>query len=346
MNPETRDPATLTFLSQKTFARFDGSEGSSSLSGHCLSLLSEQRKSWQGLRDAYEALKTVKTKSIFLSGFSVLLYYNPGRILSTTAAVGKEEIKDRPCFLCHHNLPEEQKWILYRNEYRILCNPRPVLKSHFTVTHIEHRPQAISENFSALLTLMADLGRGWITLYNGPRCGASAPDHLHFQALPTGCLPVEREIYDGKRLLLATRIEDVSIYTANDLGRELIVLKGSNHMSLTHVFSKVITVLKEAFRTEDEPMMNIAGFSSKGSSLVAIFPRRKHRPDVFYREGDERIIVSPGVVEMAGILVTPVEMDFERLNAETVEAIYREVSIDSHMFTNIIKNVKKVGRNH
>jgi len=346
VNRGSLDPLAPAFLSQKTFARFDGSERSSNLSGHCLSLLSEQRKSWQELKNTYESLKTVRTKSLSLSGFSVLLYYNPGRILSATAAVRREEVKDRPCFLCRHNLPHEQKWILYRNEYRILCNPRPVLERHFTITHIEHRPQAISENFDTLLNIMADLGHGWITLYNGPRCGASAPDHLHFQTLPTGYMPIEYEIYEKGRLVLVTRIDDVSIFMANDLGREILLLKGDNQASLTHAFSTVLATFKRTICSYDEPMMNIAGFYDAGSWHIALFPRQKHRPDVFYREGDERIIVSPGVVEMAGILVTPMEADFERLNATTVEAIYREVSIDSHTFANIINNVKEVGRNH
>ena len=340
MTPGPLEPSNPAPLSQKTIARFDGCESSSDLSEHCITLLSEQRESWQALKDAYEALRTVKTRSVLLNGFSILLYYNPGRILSATAAVKKEEIKERPCFLCERNLPPEQKWILYRSEYRILCNPRPVLQSHLTITHVEHRPQAISESFDTFLNLMTDLGQGWITLYNGPRCGASAPDHLHFQVLPRGHTPIEHEIYEKERLLLAARIEDVSIYTANDLGREMVVLKGDNHISLTQVFSKVITALKKAFYTDDEPMMNIAGFYNKGSWLVAIFPRQKHRPDVFYREGAERIIVSPGVVEMAGVLVTPMEKDFERLDAATVEAIYREVSIDSNIFTSAIQNIK------
>ncbi len=340
MTPGPLDPLTPASLSQKTIARFDGCESSSGLSEHCITLLSEQRESWQALKDAYEALRTVKTRSVFLNGFSILLYYNPGRILSATAAVKKEEIKERPCFLCERNLPPEQKWILYRSEYRILCNPRPVLQSHLTITHVEHRPQAISESFDTFLNLMTDLGQGWITLYNGPRCGASAPDHLHFQALPRGHMPVEHEIYEEERLLLATRIEDVSIYTANDLGREMVVLKGDNHISLTQVFSKVITALKKAFYTDDEPMMNIAGFYNKGSWLVAIFPRQKHRPDVFYREGKERIIVSPGVVEMAGVLVTPMEKDFERLDVPTVESIYREVSVDSNILITTIENIR------
>jgi hypothetical protein len=341
LNLRPLDPSTPALLIKKTFAQFEGGASSASLSEHCLVLLAEQRESWRELKDAYDALKTVRTRSLSLNGFSVLLYYNPGRLTSATAAVGKKDIKERPCFLCLDSLPSEQKGIFYRNDYLILCNPRPVLPSHFTIAHVDHRPQAILESFNVFLNLTADLGHGWITLYNGPRCGASAPDHLHFQALPTGHMPLEREIHGGTSFLLATQVEGVSIYAANGLGREILMLEGDNRESMTQVFSKVLAALKNAMHADDEPMVNVAGFYDK-SWLVALFPRQKHRPDVFYREGDERIVVSPGVVEMAGVLVTPMEKDFELLDAATVEAIYREVSMNGVIFAKVIQEMRQV----
>jgi hypothetical protein len=244
---------------------FDGGESSISLAAHCLDLLSQQRESWQKLKDAYEALKTVRTRSVLLHGFSVLLYFNPGRMTSATAAVGQKDVKDRPCFLCLNNLPSEQRWILYRNKYRILCNPMPAFPSHFTVAHVEHLPQAIAENFDVFLKLMTDLGNGWLTLYNGPRCGASAPDHLHFQAIPAGRMPVEQEIREAARLSLVAQIEGVFIYRVNDMGREIIVLVGDNRVSMAYAFTRVFTALKKVITTEDEPMVNIAGFHDGGS---------------------------------------------------------------------------------
>jgi len=341
LDPRPPAPPPPALLIKKTFAQFEGGDSSASLSEHCLVLLEEQKELWRELKDAYDALKTVRTRSLLLNGFSVLLYYNPGRLTSATAAVGKKDIWERPCFLCLDNLPSEQKGIFYRNDYLILCNPRPVLPSHFTIAHVEHRPQAISERFDAFLNLTADLGHGWITLYNGPRCGASAPDHLHFQALPTGYMPIEREIHGETRLLLVARVKGVTIYAANDLGREILVLKGDNCETMTQTFLKVLAALKNAMNTDDEPMVNVAGFYDKGSWLVALFPRQKHRPDVFYREGDERIVVSPGVVEMAGVLVTPMERDFELLDAATVEAIYQEVSMDGALFAEAIRSVSQ-----
>jgi hypothetical protein len=326
-----------TLASKMRYVRFDGKERSVTLASHCLALLSEQQVSWQKLKDAYGALETVKTRNLQLKDFSIRLYYNPGRMSSSTAAVGPRDVNDRPCFLCHNNLPPEQRWILYRSGYRILCNPMPVFPSHFTVACGEHQPQAISESFHVFLMLMADLGDGWMTLYNGPRCGASAPDHLHFQVMPSGHIPVEKEIRGVERFLLVAQIEDVLVYRANDLGREIIVLEGDHHLSMAHTFTKVLATLRRVIPTKDEPMMNIAGFHDGRSWRVALFPRQKHRPDAFYREGDERILVSPGTVEMAGVLIAPIEKDFERLDAVTVEGIYREVSLDGDILTKAIE---------
>lgn len=278
----------------------------------------------------------MRTRNISLTGCCVRLYYNPGRLKNATAAVGQNDLRDRPCFLCLQNLPEEQEWIAYRNEFRILCNPLPVFPSHFTIAHVGHRPQAIGENFDAFLLLMADLGFGWTVFYNGPRCGASAPDHLHFQAMPTGHMPVEKEILELPVPIPAIQLADVCLYKGADMVRQVILLESDNRASLTKVFMSLLSFLKEVTHAEDEPMVNLAGCYKDNSWRVAIFPRQKHRPDVFYLEGDERILVSPGAVEMAGLLVTPVERDFERLDAHVVEAIYREVSLDGRVLVNLI----------
>jgi len=327
-------------MSQKIFASFDGGETHATLSEHCRALIREQRESWQKLREAYEVLKNLKTRAISFEGFSVLLYHNPARLTSATAAVGQKDVKDRPCFLCLRNLPEEQRWILYRDEYRILCNPLPVFPSHFTIAHTGHRPQAISETVDAYLMLAADLGKEWTTLYNGPRCGASAPDHLHFQALPMGRMPIEQELRHGGRLVPVARLEGVRVSTARNLGREVIVIEGRDRSSMVAVFARVLTSFKEAVCADDEPMISVCGFHDGTSWHVALFPRQKHRPDCFFREGDERIVVSPGAVEMAGVLVTPVERDFNRLDAVAVEAIYREVSLDGSTLARVLAAVE------
>jgi ribosomal protein S18 acetylase RimI-like enzyme len=317
-----------TILSQKTYSTFEGGRSLESLPKLCLELLLEQRKAWLDLREGYELLKDIRERDLLCRGFSVRLQYNPGRIRSTLASVGEKNVKERPCFLCLDHLPENQKGILYRSDYLILCNPTPVFHSHFTVSHLDHRLQTIAGHIDTFLQLMADFGSGWTVLYNGPKCGASAPDHLHFQVGPSGQIPIEKEIQGGKRLNLMTEIVGVLLYRVRDLGREIILLEGDDPMAVGDVFKGFLNALKRVLLTDEEPMMNIAGLHETGKWRLVIFPRRKHRPDAFFREGEARVVVSPGVIDMGGILITPFEKDFERLDGAAVESIYEEVCLE------------------
>jgi ribosomal protein S18 acetylase RimI-like enzyme len=316
------------FADQKTYTTFDGGESLKSLPELCLELLSEQKKTWLDLREGYESLKNVRERDLPCGEFSVRLQYNPGRIKSSTAEVRNINTKERQCFLCLEHLPEGQKGILYRNEYLILCNPMPVFSIHFTVSHLDHRLQAISEHIGTLLRLMANFGPGWMVLYNGPKCGASAPDHLHFQVAPSGQMPIEREIREEKRLALITQIGGVLLYRVRDLGRETILLLGDEPAAIEGALRSYLDALEKILLLNEEPMMNIAGFYGEGKWRLVIFLRRKHRPDAFFREGDARVVVSPGVIDMGGLLITPVEKDFERLDSTAVESIYEEVSLE------------------
>ena len=317
-----------SILKQKTYAIFDGAGSPKSLPGLCLELLSEQKKVWLDLLKSYESLKDLRERNISCSGFSVRLQHNPGRIKSSTADLTQKNANGQPCFLCLDHLPQGQKGILYRGEYLILCNPIPILSSHFTVSHLDHRFQAIDEYMGTFLELLLDLGSGWTVLYNGPKCGASAPDHLHFQAARSGQMPIDKEIREGKRLTLVKEVDDVLLYRVNNLGREAILLEGSDPMTVEGAFTGFLNALKKVLLITEEPMINIAGSYEGGHWRLLIFPRRKHRPDAFFKEGNDRVVVSPGAIDMAGLVITPVEEDFERLDAGAVENIYREVSLD------------------
>ena len=324
------------FINQKIYTTFNGggnhpephAERVKSLPELCLELLSEQKKAWQDLREGYELLKDVKERDLPCKGFSVRLQYNPGRIKSSMADVGEKNVRERRCFLCLDHLPEGQKEILYRSDYLILCNPMPVFSSHFTVSHLDHRRQAIAEHIDTFLQLMADFGSGWTVLYNGPTCGASAPDHLHFQAAPSGQMPIEKEIRGEKRLTLMTQVYGILLYQVRDLGREVIILEGDEPMAVGSALKGFLKALKKVLLIDEEPMVNIAGFYKERKWHLVIFPRRKHRPDAFFRKGDDRVVVSPGVIDMEGVLITPVEKDFERLDAASVEDLYKEVSLE------------------
>jgi ribosomal protein S18 acetylase RimI-like enzyme len=323
-----------TWIHQKTYTAFEGEE--ESLPGLCLKLLSEQKKSWQDLREGYESLKNVRERDLSCGSFSVRLQYNPGRIKSSLADVGERKANVGGCFLCLDRLPESQKGIFYRSEYLILCNPMPVFPDHLIVSHLDHRLQAIAEHIDLFLRLMGDFGPDWMVLYNGPKCGASAPDHLHFHASPSGQMPVEKEMRAGNRITLTKQVNGVLLYRLRDLGREVLLLEGDDPMAVGSAFRGLLNTLKKVLLIDEEPMMNIAGFQREGKWRLVIFPRRKHRPEAFFRKGDARVVVSPGVIDMGGLLITPVEKDFEGLGRADVETIYREVSLEEKTVGHVI----------
>jgi ribosomal protein S18 acetylase RimI-like enzyme len=315
-------------LNEKIYTAFGAEKN---LSGLCLEFLLEQKNAWTDLREGYESLKDVRARDLNCRGFFVRIQYNPGRIKSSTADVAEKNRMQRECFLCLDHLPEGQKGIFYRSDYLILCNPMPVFPSHFTVSHLDHRLQAIAEHIDTLLQLMADFGSGWVVLYNGPKCGASAPDHLHFQAAPSGQMPIEKEIRAAERLTLMTQVDGVLIHRVRDLGRETILLEGDDPVAVGRTLKEFFDALKRILLIDEEPMMNVAGLYEQRKWRLVIFPRRKHRPDAFFKKGDARVVVSPGVIDMGGVLITPVEKDFERLDGASVESIFREVSLEEEI---------------
>ncbi|OGP63945.1 MAG: hypothetical protein A2169_08785 [Deltaproteobacteria bacterium RBG_13_47_9] len=307
---------------------FDGEENLKNLPGLCQELLAEQKKRWQDLREGVESLKGVRERDISCSRFSVRLQHNPKRIKSSLTGVGDKNGKQRKCFLCLNHLPEDQKGILYRGKYLILCNPMPIFPSHFTVSHLDHRLQSIVQHTHTLFQLMDDFGSGWKILYNGPKCGASAPDHLHFQVVPSGQMPIEKDIREEKRLTLMKQTDGILFYGVKDLGREVILIEGDDLTALEFSFKGYLNGLRKILLIDEEPMINVVGFHEETKRRLVIFPRRKHRPDAFFKEEEARILVSPGVIDMGGVLITPVEKDFERLDGASVEGIFKEVSSD------------------
>ena len=321
---------------ERIFASFDGSRDDPALSGLCLDLLAQQKISWPLLRDAYAAQDSAQIREISANGFSVKLQFNPRRIISSAAAVDPASISRRPCFLCVENLPEAQKGILYRQTYLILCNPAPIFSQHYVVSNRRHIPQSIEKNMDAFLLLAKDFGSGLSVFYNGPRCGASAPDHLHFHAVPSDMMPIEKEIREDRNKILIRRLEGASILTLMSLSRPIIIVEGKELRSVETALLKAVEAMKETLPASDEPMMNLLCAYDGTQWRVLIIPRRKHRPEAYYREGDEQILISPGMVDMGGLIITPVEKDFNAIDAEQIGNIFKEVSMDDDTFAKIM----------
>ncbi len=272
---------------------------------------------------AYAQLREVQCRS-----YSVWLQFNPKRIVSTGAKVDAKSINQRPCFLCLENLPAEQQGILYENDFLILCNPMPIFPAHFTVSHVRHLPQRIDPFLDKLMQLARDLSPDFTLFYNGAQCGASAPDHFHFQAAPAGKIPIEQEAGRASRRELIKEIEGVAVIWLQGLGRTVLVFEGSHAESLISVLRRQINKIQTVLNIAEEPKVNIICAYQAPNWRVILFPRRKHRPDVFFRDEADKVLISPASVDMGGLIVTPIEKDFNTVDANMIEAIYREVSWD------------------
>jgi hypothetical protein len=328
-------------LPKKLFASYDASKLEPSLSDLVVNLLEQQKASWPQLADGYAAIDSIQGREIRCDGFSVRLQCNPRRIVSSGAKVDEKSIRERRCFLCIENLPGQQIGVLYQENFIILCNPAPIFAQHYTISHLEHIPQLIEGYVSTFLALAKDFSPHFTVFYNGPKCGASAPDHLHFQASPAGAIPIEKDAQDEARRSWIKNSAGVSLFQIKNLGREVILLEGKDREVIETWSSKCIAAMKRVAATPDEPMMNLVCSYTEGLWRVIIFPRRKHRPEVYFRAGDERILISPAAVDMGGLIVTPVEKDFRNVNARMIERIYQEVSIDKETANQIITLLRK-----
>ncbi|HLF19655.1 MAG TPA: DUF4922 domain-containing protein [Bacteroidota bacterium] len=202
---------------RKTFATYE--PGRHLLPDLAIQLLDEQKKSWRQLAAGYSSLGSAQLREVRCAGFSVQLQWNSARIVSTGAKVDEKSIRERKCFLCVENLPENQQGILYQEKYLVLCNPAPIFTGHFTISHIQHIPQAIESSAGDFLDLARDLSPKFSVFYNGPKCGASAPDHLHFQASPRNAIPVEVEAVDARRREILKKSPSLAIVGLKRYGR-------------------------------------------------------------------------------------------------------------------------------
>jgi len=312
-----------SFIGGKIFAEFSNGRDVSLLS-LCRNLYDEQKKTWPVLAKACFNLSAIKTRKLTGKKYNVSMQYNPARATSSGAAVDAESIKNRPCFLCRDNLPSEQQAILYRNHYLILCNPAPIFKNHYTIASLRHKPQEITESIKWFLQLSADVYPEYIVFYNGPACGASAPDHLHFQMIPANALPFLIEL---KELPTVKEISSVRYLIGNSIDRSVIVLESKNANEMTKQFSRLLKAAQKILMTKGEPLVNIICTYTGECWRLVIFLRRKHRPDAYFAEGEKRIFISPGAIDMAGVIITPRLDDYQRLNGDSIRDIYREVSL-------------------
>lgn len=287
-------------------------------------LFSEQLTDWELARINYRGLSKVRTKKLAFSGYEVHVQFNPARIISSSAKVDVRSIKKRPCFLCSGNRPEEQTGIPIGDDMIILVNPYPIFRRHLTIPCESHTDQRILKNFSLMLSLSQAMHL-YSVFYNGPQSGASAPDHMHFQAGNIGFMPIEMDFTGGKHARLVSSITGLEIWMWEGYQRGIITLRGNDGEKLAGVFGKLFESLSRRQPERPEPMLNILSGYSSDEWTVHIFPRKQHRPRQFFSSDGDKLLISPAAVDLGGVLITPREEDFEKITGEDVIDIFRQV---------------------
>ena len=281
-------------------------------------------------------MKGVQTREVG----SALAQFNPARLVSTGAKIDKATLAKRPCFLCEKNRPVEQIVLPFGEGFDILVNPFPILPVHFTIPSRHHQLQAIAENYVQIHRLLRAYPQ-LMVFYNGPKCGASAPDHLHFQAGTSGILPLQRDwerLYETSVPLLKLNGTE-GIYEIKDYICPALAIVSHTEKHDVELFSRLYEALplKE---DETEPMMNIVAWRNGDAFISVVFPREKHRPDCYSAEGEALCLVSPGSLDMAGLLILPRQSDFEGMTSERAKAVLREVSLSDEAMAEVGKRIR------
>ena len=296
-----------------------------------------QMEKWADARHRYRDLKHVETHQL---SDQLKVQWNPARIVSTGAKIDKKTLGDRPCFLCDKNRPKEQISKQIDERFLLLVNPFPILPVHFTIPARKHQPQSIYKNYGEMhrfLSLHSEL----MVFYNGPKCGASAPDHLHFQAGTSGILPLQANWQRLSRNLtdIISLNDDEKIALIHDLVVPAFVIISKSEDSDEALFQRLYKSMPVR-GDETEPMMNIIAWRKGDEYISVVIPREKHRPEAYFAEGDAQMMVSPGALDMSGLIITPREEDFRKLTEESATAILQECGVSTDKMNSIVTKLK------
>ncbi|MBW8323540.1 MAG: DUF4922 domain-containing protein, partial [Prolixibacteraceae bacterium] len=261
----------------------------------------------------YKGLKKVEERSFLFNGFEIRAQFNPERMRSSVAEVDKKSIAARKCFLCNENRPKEQDAIAFGEQFLILVNPFPIFKTHFTISCNSHIDQRFIPNVQSLLELARAM-EGFTVFYNGPECGASAPDHLHFQAGESSFMPIatefeklkstSRHLYSGA---------ETNVWAFYDYLRKMISVETTSLDEGLRIVGIYYTHFQSMQPEKVEPMMNVLCTFTGGKWTIHLFPRKAHRPSHFYEEGEKQILISPGSVDFGGVFILPRREDFDKI---------------------------------
>lgn len=303
--------------------------------------IENQLAKWQTARTNHEALNQIETRRFELAGNTITVQFNPARAVSTCAKVDKSSIEARKCFLCPENRPNEQDEIIISLDepFSLRINPYPILPGHLTISSLKHQDQVLADKTirqlpGKLISWLEEyFASGYVLFYNGAKCGASAPDHFHFQAVKQSDVPV---IQQWERLI-ETAVREKEIKTEN--GNTYSSFQITSYICPIQVFicNHSADILPEMINQyleslplhegESEPRYNLFAWQDKQRGFtMAYFPREEHRPACYTATGGEQLLVSPGALDMAGLLVTPRKEDFDKIIESDITQIYKEVA--------------------
>ena len=276
-----------------------------------------QLSEWQTARENHEALSRVWCRELASPKLPRLLRVqcNPARLVSTGAKIDKASIAARPCFLCAANRPKEQRGMALNEGFEWLVNPFPILPEHYTIAAREHRPQRFLDAYEAMIQATKSLPEEYIVFYNGPKCGASAPDHLHLQAGIAEDIPL---IAYAKSLP-----QEGSVQAIAPFGYLAYLVHNAEDSSTFHQLYETLPIPKEEY----EPRINVVAYRKGDRVTIIVIPRHAHRPRCYSSEGDAKYLISPGALDMCGLLITPRAEDYERLTPQKAIDILCEVGV-------------------
>ena len=296
-----------------------------------------QLEMWEDARHRFRDLKHVEVRQL---SDQLKVQFNPARIVSTGAKIDKHTLGERPCFLCERNRPKEQMTKQIDDHFQLLVNPFPILPVHFTIPATKHQPQSIYRHYGEMHRLLS-LHSELMVFYNGPKCGASAPDHLHFQAGTSGVLPLQTNWQRLSRNLtdVISLNDEEKISVLRDFLVPAFVIISKSEDSDEELFHRLYRSMPMR-GDESEPMMNIIAWRKGDEFISVVIPREKHRPDAYFAESEAQMMVSPGALDMAGLIITPREEDFSKINLDKATALLRECGISTEKMEAIVSNLK------
>ncbi len=284
--------------------------------------IAAQIAEWPMAAGNFAALADVKVKEFVVDGMPIKVQFNPARMVSSAAKVDAASLKARKCFLCSENRPDVQRGIEW-GRYTVLINPFPIFPRHLTIP-TGHTDQLISGRIAEMIQLASELDE-YTVFYNGPRCGASAPDHMHFQAGNSDFLTISDALENADLQVLAEE-DGNTLSWAKGLPLNVFVIDATNPQKGEELFDKLYKAMPIP-EGEKEPMMNLLCYATPAGVRLVVIPRKKHRPSFYGTEGDECMLISPASVDMGGVFITPRPQDFERIDADIIKRIFQELCL-------------------